>query len=555
MNKTKMSLGLAAVGLTLSGCFFNDNTNVAVPTVPDVLAFLGGGGAETFNNPVTERKYGVLKVGMDTSAGTLKLGITDSTFPFIWIANSGEGTISKLDVTTGKELGRYMTGPGNGNPSRTTVDQDGNVWVGNRNNNTITKVGLKEFGQCIDRNGNGVIDTSTPVEAAGEVPFNPDVKDWDGTFGDGQGITNAMDECILLHVALIGNEAEVPTPSVAIRTPSDIRTVAIDPDNNVFVGGYYQNSLFKVNGTTGVVIKSMATQQPHYGGVVDKNGNLWSMSSGSGKVQKTDKDMTTNTLIDIGHDGYGIGIDKYGKIWTTEYGARFSTFDPADPVGTLKVFTQTGSSAAQGIASDDNGDIFIAGSLSGRTVGHYKQVFTEGVFSGVTFVTNYPVGNPGYEGNTAPTGVAVDGFGRVWSANQNTNDASRITLAADPANAVIDSFAVGSSPYNYSDMTGRVVRTITNRQGTWEATFDGGKPDYIWQRVLWKLKQALPAGTTVSAYAKSANSEIELGAKDYAEVLNDTNLAGIQGRFLKLKVRLTSATPDKTPEITEISLK
>ena len=114
---------------------------------------------------------------------------------------------------------------------------------------------------------------------------------------------------------------------------------------------------------------------------------------------------------------------------------------------------------------------------------------------------------------------------------------------------------MGSRPYNYSDMTGRVVRTITNRQGTWEATFDGGKADYIWQRVLWKLKQALPAGTTVSAYAKSANTEIELGAKDYAEVLNDTDLAGIKGRFLKLKVRLTSATLDKTPEISEISLK
>lgn len=546
MKMARVSLSLAAVGLTLSGCFFNDNI-----TAPEVLAYLGGGGAETFNNPVTERKYGVLKVGMDTSAGTLKLGITDSTFPFIWIANSGEGTISKLDVTTGKELGRYRTGPGNGNPSRTTVDQDGNVWVGNRNNNTITKVGLKEFGQCIDRNGNGVIDSSTPVQANAETEtaFNPDIKDWTGAFGDGLGITNAADECILLHVALIGNEAEDPTPAVVISTPTDIRTVAIDPDNNVFVGGYYQNSLFKVNGTTGAVIKSMATLQPHYGGVVDKNGNLWSMSSGSGKVQKIDKDMTTNTLIDVGHNGYGIGIDKFGKIWSTELnGGRFSAFDPADPAGTLKVFTQTGYSRSQGITTDDNGDVFIAGSLYSNHVGHYKQVFTEGAFTGVTFVANYIVG-------TGPTGVAVDGFGNVWSANEVTSNATRIKLAADPVNAVIDTFAVGSHPYNYSDMTGRVVRTITNRQGTWEATFDGGKPDYVWQRVLWKLKQALPAGTTVSAYAKSANSEIELGAKDYTEVLNDTNMAGIKGRFLKLKVRLTSATPDKTPEITEISLK
>lgn len=548
MKMARASLGLAAVGLTLSGCFFNDNTNI---TVPEVLAYLGGGGTETFNNPVTERKYGVLKVGMDTSAGTLKLGITDSTFPFIWIANSGEGTISKLDVTTGKELGRYRTGPGNGNPSRTTVDQDGNVWVGNRNNNTLTKVGLKEFGQCIDRNGNGVIDTSTPVQANAETEttFNPDIKDWTGSFGDGLGITNAADECILLHVALTGNENETPTPSVVISTPSDIRTVAIDPDNNVFAGGNGQNSLFKINGTTGAVIKSIATQQPHYGGVVDKGGNLWSMKSGSGFVQKINKDMTTTTLYSVGHSGYGIAIDKYGKIWTTSLYTQFSSLDPADPVNSLKVFTQTGAANSQGIATDDNGDVFIAGSLWGNSVGHYKQTFDEaGVFTGVSFIKNYLVGN-------GPTGVAVDGFGKVWSANINSNNASRITLNTDPELAVVDNFPIGAGPYNYSDMTGRVVRTITNRQGTWEATFDGGKPDYVWQRVLWKLKQALPAGTTVSAYAKSANSEIELGAKDYAEVLNDTNLAGIKGRFLKLKVRLTSATLDKTPEITEISLK
>ena len=543
MKSAKKSLGLAVLGLSLSGCFFDDNTNVVVPTIPDVLAFLGGSGStETFNNPDTERKYGVLKVGMDTSAGTLKLGITDSTFPYIWIANSGEGTISKLDVRTGMELGRYRTGPGNGNPSRTTVDQDGNVWVGNRNNNTLTKVGLKEFGQCVDKNNNGVIDTSTPVQAneATSTPFSPDVKDWTGTFGDGLGTANAADECILLHVAL---------SAVGLTTPNDIRTVAIDPDNNVFVGAAYSSkALFKINGSTGAIIKAIDTQQGHYGGVVDKAGNLWSVMSGSGKVQKIDKDMTTTTLISLGHSGYGIGIDKYGKIWTTEYGSRFSAFDPADPVGSLKVFTQTGVSAAQGVATDDNGDVFIAGSLSGSTVGHYKQVFTGGVFSDVTFVANYPVGS-------GPTGVAVDGFGNVWSANNGSSNATRIKLAADPANAVINTFAVGSSPYNYSDMTGRVVRTITNRQGTWEATFDGGKADYIWQRVLWKLKQALPAGTTVSAYAKSANTEIELGAKDYAEVLNDTDLAGIKGRFLKLKVRLTSATLDKTPEISEISLK
>lgn len=362
--------------------------------------------------------------------------------------------------------------------------------------------------------------------------------------GDEQGIANAEDECILQHVEL---KAE------GVTQPSDIRTVAIDPDNNVFVGGNGTRSIFKVNGATGAIIKAVEpaadVAQSLYGGVVDKDGNLWSMSSGSGKVQKTSPDLTQTQLIDIGHNGYGIAIDKFGKIWTTEYGTRFSAFDPADPAGTLKVFTQQDHNGAQGIASDDNGDIFIAGSLGGSTVGHYKQTFGEGgAFTGVSFVANYPVGN-------GPTGVAVDGSGRVWASNSYSNSVSRITLAANPAEAVIDTFPVGNNPYNYSDMTGRVVRTITNLQGTWEATFNGGKDDFPWQRILWKLKQALPDGTTVTAYIKTANTEVELGSLPYTEVLNDTPLADVKGRFLKLKVRLTSESNDKTPEISELILR
>ena len=367
---------------------------------------------------------------------------------------------------------------------------------------------------------------------------------WTGSLGDELGITNAADECILLHVEL---------KAAGVATPGDIRTVAIDPDNNVFVGGNGTRSIFKVNGATGVIIKAVEpaadVSQTLYGGVVDKDGNLWSMRSGSGKVQKTNSDLTQTQLIDIGHSGYGIAIDKFGKIWTTEYGTRFSAFDPADPADTLKVFTQQDHYGAQGIASDDNGDIFIAGSLDGNSVGHYKQTFgDDGKFSGVSFVANYTVGS-------GPTGVAVDGAGRVWASNYYSSNVSRITLAANPAEAVVDTFPVGASPYNYSDMTGRVVRTITNLQGTWEATFNGGKDDFPWQRILWKLKQALPDGTTVTAYIKTANTEVELGSKAYTEVLNDTPLADVKGRFLKLKVRLTSESNDKTPEISELILR
>jgi streptogramin lyase len=509
---------------------------------------------KNFNNPNFEREYDVQNIGLDTSDGTLRLplnvGEVDTTFPYIWIANSGAGTISKLAtrdhyrknpqtgeqelVKTGQELGRYRTGPGNGNPSRTTVDQEGNVWVGNRNNNTITKVGLFEFGNCIDRNGNGKIDTSTGKD---------DIKDWSGYFGDGQGIANAQDECMLQHVALQRNDVE---------TPTDIRMIAIDKDNNIFAAGDQRRSVFKVNGRTGEIIAATNTNGSFYGGLVDKEGNLWAVSrSYQTGVQKINNDLTQSKIYQVGLSAYGLALDKYNKLWVTEVSSAFSVFDVKDPENTLRVFNQTGNNSAQGVATDDNGDVFIAGSLYRSVVGHYKQVFNNGVFTGVEFVANYPVGS-------GPTGVAVDGKGNVWATNYYSSSVSQITLAANPVDAIIKTFDVGANPYNYSDMTGRTVRNITNRQGTWEAVFDGGTKDFEWKKLVWTLEKQLPEGTTVTASVKAANNKVEL-SKDYNPVesnqtMKDKNGELIKGQFIKVKFTLTSANQTSTPEITGIDL-
>jgi streptogramin lyase len=525
------------MGVSLLAACGGGDKEATDPTFKGV-ALIGTGG-QALNSEETEISINVLKVGIDTSGSTLKLPVSDSpggvedTFPFIWVANSGENTISKLDTRTGLELGVYRTAPSDAasNPSRTTVDQDGNVWVGNRDSNTLVKVGLKEFGQCVDRNNNGVIDSSTG---------RSDIKAWTGT-----DIGGAEDECILKYVALT---------ATGVTTPTDIRTVAIDPQNNVFAGGSAQTSLFKVNGSTGEIMAAKETLQGHYGGVVDKEGNIWSMQSGSGSVQKTTSDLSVSSLIKIGHAGYGVAIDKFGMVWTTEYGTRFSVFNPADPEGTLKVFYQTDNYGAQGIVTDDNGDIFIAGSLDASVVGHYKQVFDDsGVLTDVSFVANYPV-------EQGPTGVAVDGTGKVWASNYYSNSVSRIELAVDPINAVINHFSVGVNPYNYSDMTGRVVRTITNRQGTWEATFDGGSAGFPWAKVIWELQQALPEGTNVEAQVKAVDADsrddavVKFGAIDYVGVDNDVQLSNVTGRYLKLRLRLTSDSLTATPVITAVKI-
>jgi streptogramin lyase len=92
------------------------------------------------------------------NTGPEELELDDSTKPFgfIWVAVSSKGTIVKIDTETGNVMGEYWTSPLGQpkNPSRTTVDKNGSVWVANRDGNSVTRVCLPESGLWIDKNGN-----------------------------------------------------------------------------------------------------------------------------------------------------------------------------------------------------------------------------------------------------------------------------------------------------------------------------------------------------------------------------------------------------------------
>ena len=81
-----------------------------------VLVFGIGSTFGLENRIYTSNKHfeeGVLMdVEYDSVGDQLQLAGNGSTiFPIIWIANTYEGTVSKLDTETGEELGRYFVGP------------------------------------------------------------------------------------------------------------------------------------------------------------------------------------------------------------------------------------------------------------------------------------------------------------------------------------------------------------------------------------------------------------------------------------------------------------
>jgi hypothetical protein len=162
----------------------------------------------------------------------MQLTSRSGTFPFIWVSLSARCTIAVVNTETGTILGEYRTlsdGTECSESSRTSVGLDGSVWVGHRGaTGQVTHVGLEELSQCVDRNGNGSIDTSTGYG---------DVRAWPGAHAP---ISSAQDECILHHIDTGG---------------ADSRHVSIDRDGNLWVGDRNGGSVFrKYSTTTGALI-------------------------------------------------------------------------------------------------------------------------------------------------------------------------------------------------------------------------------------------------------------------------------------------------------------
>ena len=143
----------------------------------------------------------------ETVHDQLQLSEEHVTLPFIWVPNNN-GTVSKVNTETGDELGRYrVVPPGlpeNGSPSRTTVDLEGNCWVGNRCAGTVVKIGLYEAGNWIDRNGDSICQTSQDTNGDGDIT-NDEILPW------------GQDECVLYEVVLIAGREGTYAPGTFHR--------------------------------------------------------------------------------------------------------------------------------------------------------------------------------------------------------------------------------------------------------------------------------------------------------------------------------------------------
>jgi len=500
----------------------------------------------------------------------LQLNKTTTPFPFVNIAASARGTIVRIDVNTGTILGEYLTSPdGMGrNPSRTTVDQLGNVWVGNRdeyglsggqNKGSVARVGLImggtradadgtpnpagqylnppfQYSTCLDRDGNGRIKTSNGL--GNILPWtNVAGADTDG------GVSTADDECIINYTRITG---------------TGTRTVAIDAKNDVWVGGLGNQDHEKLSGVTGLAVAGTQFNLGcgGYGGLIDGNGVLWSAPS---PLLRFDPITMSGVCLDWNTVGspYGLGIDpNTGNIWLTDnsWPVQVRELNPADGTTLNSYPLPVSAGWAQGIAVDGNSHVWAAEGF-GDEVAHFApDLLNPGQHIWVGNVTGF--------GGT--TGVAVDANGKIWASEINSNSASRIDPNAGPNGAggypvgAIDmmvSLGSGAGPYNYSDMTGFVAIGVTSPQGIWTVVQDSGVTGTAWGTITWntELQGSEPVGTNIMVEARAADTEAGLSSQPFVAVSNGVPFALI-GQFIEARATLKAAPDGTSPVLSDLSV-
>jgi len=464
---------------------------------------------------------------------------SQSALPYIWVPNSNEGTVSKVNTLTGMEIARYRTGPQSStNPSRTTVDLEGNCWLGNRQTGTAIKIGLLENNCYIDRNQNGVPDTCRDLDGNGVINAD-EILPW------------GSDECVLYEVILIPGREGTYTPGnytgpyVNDNNNPGPRGIAVDSKNNVWLGTYGSKKYYHVDGKTGQIMNTVDLSpvgHTPYGAVIDQNGILWSSGAGGQNVLRLDTSNNSITTINLHHFVYGLALDRNNHIFIAGWDS--SCFSRINILTGRIDWTKPCPYQSRGVAVTDDGDVWIANSAGG-TVTRYSN---NGEFKATIIV------------GSTPTGVSVDNQGKVWVVDYGDEYIHRIS----PGNKQKDSVGniingvelskriIGGTHYGYSDMTGTISNTITTNKGTWTVVHDSGLPNSQWGLVSWTCFE--PAGTRVKVRTRSSNDRTKWSNWETVQngfYLNSTP----KGRYLEIETELIRLTGYESPILYDLMLR
>ncbi len=338
-------------------------------------------------------------------------GATD--FSYIWIANSNESTVSKINTQTLVEEGRYITRPdSNGNPSRTSVNLNGDMAIANRSG------GVTMIYALIDNCPNPANTSSGPA----------DVKPW-------------PDGCVGWHTPM----AYISQRPVAWTSGVWNDTLCRWDDTKLWTSGANDPLIDVVllDGETGTIEQTVplpgeviASYFGIYGAAVNSVNDFWGSQLGIGHIVRVDFASFDVETFPMATSGYGMAVDRNDRVWTCAYEAGRFDYD----AGTWQTALVNGGG---GCMPDGQDLIWFANDPLVAV-----DIETLGVVQTID-IPNYV------------HGVSIDFDGNVWGPAIYNNEAYRV----DPATGIVDTVAGLNYPYTYSDMTGFGLSQVGNPSG------------------------------------------------------------------------------------------
>ncbi|MBN2340337.1 MAG: hypothetical protein JXX29_00145 [Deltaproteobacteria bacterium] len=380
--------------------------------------------------------------------------------PYLWVSNSHDGTVSKINTQEAVEEARYITCPPEigtyCDPSRTSVNLHGDVIVTNRapymgdlvpSPSSVTKIIANKL-ECIDRNGDNIIQTSTGPD---------DILGW------------GEDECVAWNTRLPDNSGARATAWDGNTNPETgeggnvLIGTCITGNGDLFPSDNYDhNVVYVFDGTTGeeksiLEFPSDWTLECFYGGAVDARGWVWIMD-GYGAPHSLRAINPANPGSDVfarvPQCGYGIAVDGAGRVWLggdyRQNGSHscVSRYDRLAPTDSREQITELfENESLRGIAVGTKisaGYVWAVESAGKLYKINQETLAVEG---------EYIIRNLG--GSNGLVGVAVDYDGYIWLVSP-LDDAVYKFDPNNPDNII--TVPVGDYPYTYSDMTGMQLK-------------------------------------------------------------------------------------------------
>jgi streptogramin lyase len=315
--------------------------------------------------------------------------------PFIYIPNSGSNNVTQLDTKTGKVLWTFNLNQvrASGFPSRTTVDVNGDVWVGLRGGSEV--VWISQQGTLKKVVQTGRVPRAITLDLDGNV--------WVGNWQDNTVVkidgktgnillTVSNVACPYGAVADIHNNIWVvnncnwdnantltrlnKNGQVLSRIPAaGAYGIATDKDGQIWAANWPGSCVHRFN-NQGSSLGCIALSARPRGVAIDANSNAWVPCShiNTTETQLVVKLSPTGQILgrytDVGRHSIGTAVDADGFVWVISYSQNQA----------VKINTNTGTTAAKystgGVEPYTYSDMtgFAFQSLSKAAEGYWRGV-------------------------------------------------------------------------------------------------------------------------------------------------------------------------------------